>query len=63
MKAKFENDRLDSDEHQAKRKQWIDKQLPEIIKKTKEEKTVVLFGDEVSFALWGSLSRTESHTP
>ena len=58
QKAKFESDRLDNDEHQAKRKEWIEKQLPEIIKKAKKEEAVVLFGDEVSFALWGSLGRT-----
>ena len=27
-------------------------------KKAKEENAVVLFGDEVSFAMWGSLART-----
>jgi transposase len=58
QKAKFESDRLDTDEHQAKRQRWIDEQLPEIIKKAKEEGALVLFGDEVSFALWGSLGRT-----
>lgn len=58
QKAKFESDRLDNEEHQAKRQQWIDQQLPEIIKKAKKEGAVVLFGDEVSFALWGSLGRT-----
>jgi len=58
QKAKFESDRLDNDEHNAKRKKWIEKQLPEIIEKAKKEGSIVLFGDEVSFALWGSLGRT-----
>jgi len=58
QKAKFESDRLNDDEHKAKRKKWIEKQLPEIIEKAKKEGAVVLFGDEVSFALWGSLGRT-----
>ncbi len=58
QKAKFESDRLDDDEHKAKRKKWLEKQLPEIIEQAKKEGSVVLFGDEVSFALWGSLGRT-----
>jgi len=58
QKAKFESDRLDDDEHKAKRKEWLEKRLPEIIKKAKKKGAVVLFGDEVSFALWGSLGRT-----
>lgn len=28
------------------------------MKKAEEENSVVLFGDEVSFAMWGSLART-----
>jgi hypothetical protein len=32
--------------------------LPAIIKKAKAENSVVLFGDEVSYAMWDSLSRT-----
>ena len=31
---------------------------PSIIERAKAEGSVVLFGDEVSFAMWGSLSRT-----
>jgi len=58
QKAKFESDRLDDKEHQAKRQDWIDNKLPEIIAKAKKEGSVVLFGDEVSFAMWGSLGRT-----
>lgn len=58
QKAKFESDRLDDDEHRATRQDWIDNELPEIIKKAKGDGSVVLFGDEVSFAMWGSLGRT-----
>lgn len=58
QKAKFESDRLDDDAHQATRQEWIEKKLPEIIKKANAEGSVVLFGDEVSFAMWGSLGRT-----
>jgi hypothetical protein len=32
--------------------------LPAIIKKANEDNSVVLFGDEVSFAMCGSLART-----
>ena len=35
-----------------------EKTLPAIIKKAEEENSVVLFGNEVSFAMWGSLART-----
>jgi len=58
QKAKFESDRLDDKEHQAKRQDWIDNKLPEIITNAKKDGSLVLFGDEVSFAMWGSLSRT-----
>ena len=58
QKAKFESDRLDDEDHQKKRQHWIDHQLPKIIQTAKDNGSVVLFGDEVSFALWGSLGRT-----
>jgi transposase len=58
QKAKFESDRLDDQEHQAKRQDWLDNKLPEIITKAKKDGSLVLFGDEVSFAMWGSLGRT-----
>ena len=53
QKAKFESGRLDDAEHNAKRKNWTEKQLPEIIEKARKEGSIVLFGDEVSFALLG----------
>lgn len=58
QKAKFETDRLEDEEHQARRDNWINNQLPEIIRNAKKEGSIVLFGDEVSFAMWGSLGRT-----
>lgn len=58
QKAKFESDKLDDEEHQNKRKEWESKTWPEILEKTKFLKGVILFGDEVSFAQWGSLGRT-----
>ena len=58
QKAKLESDRLDDQAHQAKRQDWIDNKLPESIAKAKQDGSLVLFGDEVSFAMWGSLGRT-----
>ncbi len=58
QKARFMSDRLDEKEHLEKRKEWIEKTLPEILKKAKEKGAIVLFGDEISFAMWGSLGRT-----
>ncbi len=56
QKAAFEAER--TDDNKKKRKEWGDKIWPEILKKAKEIFAVILFGDEVSFAQWGSLSRT-----
>lgn len=56
QKAAFEAERTDDNE--KKREEWVDKTWPEILKKAKEIFAVILFGDEVSFAQWGSLSRT-----
>ena len=56
QKGAFEADRTDDNE--KKRKEWVDKTWPEILQKAKEKGAVILFGDEVSFAQWGSLSRT-----
>ena len=56
QKGAFEADRTDDNE--KKRKEWIDNTWPEILRKAKQQGAVILFGDEVSFAQWGSLSRT-----
>lgn len=58
QKARFVSDRQEEEIYEAKRKEWLEVTLPDIIKKAKAENSVVLFGDEVSFAMWGSLSRT-----
>lgn len=58
QKARFVSDRQEEEKYQAARKEWVEITLPAIIKKAKAENSVVLFGDEVSFAMWGSLSRT-----
>jgi len=56
QKAAFEADRTEDNE--KKRKEWLEIKWPEILKKSKEMNAVILFADEVSFAQWGSLSRT-----
>lgn len=58
QKARFVSDRHDEEKYELARKKWLEITLPAIIKKAKAENSVVLFGDEVSFAMWGSLSRT-----
>ena len=58
QKAKFVSDRLDDEEHQKKRREWEDKTWPSILIKAKELNGIIVFGDEVSFAQWGSLART-----
>jgi len=54
QKAAFVSDHLDAE----KRKQWVEVTWPSILKEAKNNNAVILFCDEVSFAQWGSLSRT-----
>jgi transposase len=54
QKAKFAPAKADPE----KRKEWLEKTWPSIFKKAKKQKAMILFGDEASFALWGSLSYT-----
>ena len=58
QKARFISDRQEEEAYQVARKKWLEETLPAIINKAKEDNSVVLFGDEVSFAMWGSLART-----
>jgi len=58
QKARFISDRQDEEKYELARKVWLEETLPALLKKAKEENAVVLFGDEVSFAMWGSLART-----
>ena len=58
QKARFISDRHEEEKYEAARKKWLKTTLPAIINKAKAENSVVLFGDEVSFAMWGSLART-----
>jgi len=58
QKAAFVSDKLDDEEHQRKRQRWEQETWPSIVKRAGQLNAVILFGDEVSFAQWGSLCRT-----
>jgi transposase len=62
QKARFVSDHLDVE----KRKEWLEKTWPEILKLAQEQNTFILFGDEASFPQWGTLSYTwarKGHQP
>ena len=52
QKARFVSDHL----HEAKRLEWRQTRWPKILRQAKQRKALLLFGDEASFAQWGSLS-------
>jgi transposase len=54
QKARFVSDHLD----EARRQAWLTEDWPKILKHAKRQRAWILFGDEVSFPQWGSLSRT-----
>lgn len=54
QKARFVSDHLD----EARRQQWMREEWPRILKEAKRRGALILFGDEASFAQWGSLSYT-----
>ena len=54
QKAKFESGHL----NEWKRKRWIWKTWPEILKKAVKMGAYILFGDEASFPQWGTLNYT-----
>ncbi len=58
QKARFISDRSDEEEYEQARRQWVERQWPRIVQQAKATGAVILFADEVSFAMWGSLSRT-----
>ncbi len=58
QQAAFVSAKVDDDEHQGKRQEWDRKTWPSILKRARQLGAVILFGDEVSFAQWGSLFRT-----
>ena len=61
QKARFISDRQNEEKYEEARKEWLEETLPELIKKAKEENAVVLFGDEVSFAIDFQINIFHSH--
>jgi len=58
QKACFVSDKCDEEAYEQARRQWAEKTWPAIVQRAKARQAVILFTDEVSFALWGSLGRT-----
>ena len=54
QKARFVSDHLDEDA----RREWKEQTWPEILRQAKQAGALLLFGDEASFAQWGSLGFT-----
>jgi transposase len=54
QKAAFVSDHLD----EAKRQAWRTATWPHILRRAKERKALLLFGDEASFPQWGTLTYT-----
>jgi transposase len=54
QKARFVSDHLDADA----RPRWMESEFPEILRQAQQLGAALFFGDEASFALWGSLSYT-----
>lgn len=54
QKARFVSDHL----NEAKRLEWRQTRWPKILRQARRKKALLLFGDEASFAQWGSLSYT-----
>lgn len=58
QKARFISDRSDEQEYERARQEWVEQTWPKLLEQAKATGAVILFADEVSFAMWGSLSRT-----
>ncbi len=54
QKAKFVSDHLNEDN----REEWLTKTWPKILAEAKEKNAMILFGDEATCAMWGSLGYT-----
>jgi transposase len=54
QKARFTSDHL----NEAARQAWQEETWPAILRLAQEKEALILFGDEASFAQWGSLSYT-----
>jgi len=58
QKARFVSDKSDEEDYEKARRVWAQKTWPALLKRAQVANAVILFVDEVSFALWGSLGRT-----
>jgi len=58
QKARFVSDKQAEADYKKARANWMKNTWPRLLKKADAQKAVILFGDEVSFAMWGSLART-----
>ncbi len=54
QKARFISDHL----NEERRRVWIEQEWPTILRLARQRGALLLFGDEASFAQWGSLSYT-----
>lgn len=54
QKARFVSDHLDEERRQI----WLQQEWPAILRQARANGSLLLFGDEASFAQWGSLSYT-----
>jgi transposase len=54
QKARFVSDHLD----EVARLEWCQSRWPTVLRQARQRKALLLFGDEASFAQWGSLSYT-----
>ena len=54
QKARFVSDHLDTD----RREHYLKEEWPAILKEAQEKQALLLFGDEASFAQWGTLGYT-----
>jgi transposase len=62
QKARFVSDHLDAEARRC----WMESEWPRILSQAKQQGASLFFGDEASFALWGSLSYTwarKGHQP
>lgn len=58
QKACFVSDKCDEQAYEQARRQWTNETWPALVERARATQAVILFTDEVSFALWGSLGRT-----
>jgi transposase len=54
QKARFVSDHLD----EARRRMWLQEEWPALVRQARQRGALLLFGDEASFAQWGSLAYT-----